>query len=106
MDDETDDKLLEIVRHGFRQQFERGDKMALLDCIGWCDRYGLPLPRWALTALSEASGRYLSGVSSNFHDALFGTKKTIGRHSNPSTARKESHELLFDSVTALRNIGL
>ena len=105
MDDETLDKHLEIVRKDFRDKFEAGDKLALLDCIRWCSHYNLPFPGWALSFLSDASGKYLSGVSSNFHDALFGAKRKMGRHSNAATKRRESHELLFDIVTALRNHG-
>ena len=105
MDEETHQKHLEVVRTGFREQFEGGEKLALLDCIRWCHRYGLPLPRWALTVLSNASGKYLSHVSANFHDALFGARKETGRHSNPATRRRESHQLLFDIVTALKKRG-
>ena len=105
MDDETLDKHLEIVRKVFRDKFEAGDKLALLDCIRWCSHYKLPFPGWALSVLSGASGKYLKGASSNFHDALFGARRELGRHSNAATRRRESHELLFDIVTALRNHG-
>ena len=108
MDEETYQKHLVVIRNGFREQFESGDKLALLDCIRWCHEYGLPFPHWALAALSRASGKYLVGVSSNFHDALFGARKDIGRHSNPATARRasRSHQLIYDLVTILRQRGL
>ena len=105
MDDEDYQKHLEIVQHGFREQFEGGENLALLDCIRWCHRYGLPLPHWALTVLSIASANYLSRVSANFHDALFGARKDTGRHSNPAMRRRESHQLLFDIVAALKKRG-
>ena len=106
MDDEDYQKHLEVVRNGFRKQYQSGDKLALLDCVRWCHSYHVPLPLWALAALSNASGKYLSGISSNFHDALFGALKGTGRHSNPATARREPHQLLYDIVTALRKHGL
>ena len=105
-DDEDYQKHLEVVQKGFREQYQSGDKLALLDCIRWCHRYSVPVPHWAIAVLSNASGKYLSGVSSNFHDALFGAHKETGRHSDPATARRESHQLLYDIVTALRNHGL
>ena len=105
MDDESYKKHLEVVQHGFRAQFERGDKLALLDCIRWCDANALPLPHWALTVLSKAAGKYLLGVSATLHDALFGARKDTGRHANLATGRRESHHLLFDIVTALKQAG-
>ena len=106
IDEETHAKHLEVVQKRFREQYQSGDKLALLDCIRWCHRYSVPAPHWAIAVLSKASGYYLSGVSDNFHDALFGARKDTGRHSNPATARRESHQLLYDIVTALRNHGL
>ena len=107
VDDEDYQKHLEVVQKGFRSQFEDGDPLALLDCIRWCESYGVTIPAWARFVLSNASDRYLSGVSSNFHDALFGARKKDGRHSNPRTARRETrhHQLIYDLVFALRRHG-
>ena len=107
MDVETYDKFSEVARDGFREQYESGDKLALIDCIRWCDRHDLSLPRWALVALSQAAGKYLDGVSENLHDAVFGAQKAVGRHANPRTARRDSvsHQLIFDVVTALKTHG-
>lgn len=107
VDDEDHQKHLEVVQKGFRSQFEDGDTLALLDCIRWCESYGVPIPAWARIVLSNASDKYLSGVSSNFHDALFGARKKDGRHSNPRTARRETrhHQLIYDLVFALRLRG-
>lgn len=107
MDDETYGRLLKVARDGFREQYESGDKLALLDCIRFCDQNDIPLRRWAIAELSEAAGRYLQGVSVNFHDAVLGARKEDGRHSNPATKRRASlsHQLLFDVVTALKDHG-
>jgi hypothetical protein len=107
VDDEDHQKHLEVVENGFRSQFEKGDVLALLDCIRWCDSYGLSIPVWVRSELSKASNKYLSGDSDNFHDALFGERKKIGRHSKPSRTRLENrrHQLTFDLVFALRQRG-
>lgn len=106
-DEDDYEKHVDVVEKGFRGQFEDGDKLALLDCIRWCETYHLTIPAWARVELSIASGKYLSGVSSNFHDALFGARKKEGRHSNPRTARLETrpHQLIFDLVSALKRHG-
>jgi hypothetical protein len=108
LDNEDHQKHIEVIEKGFRRQFEAGDELALLDCIRWCDSYHLTIPAWVRSVLSTASNKYLSGVSSNFHDALFGAKKKDGRHSNPRTARQETrqHQLAYDLVIALRQHGL
>ena len=106
MDEETYRQHLEVVRYGFRNQFDSSDKLAVLDCVRWCEEYGLPLPSWALKELSGAVGRYLSGDSKNFHLALLGPS-TAGRHGNPLTRRRyqREHQLWFDLVCALRKVG-
>ncbi len=103
VDDEDHEKHLHVVQHSFRKQFDDGDKLALLDCIRWCEEYGVELPGWALRELSIAAGRYLYGVSQNYHVALLGAI-TPGRHGNPATRRRyeQEHQLWFDLVWALR----
>ena len=43
MDDEDYQKHLKVVRNGFREQYQSGDKLAVLDCVRWCHSYHVPL---------------------------------------------------------------
>ena len=107
MDEETRRKHLEIVEKGFRAQFEDGDKLVLLECVRWCDDYDLPLPRWALVALSQVAGRYLYREKDTLDNALFGSKVRMGRLANRATARRHSRkdQLIYDTVFALKRAG-
>ena len=107
MDEETRANHLEVVQKGFRRQFDDGDKLALLDCIRWCDDYDLPLPRWALVALSQVAGRYLERKKDTLDEALFGSRVRMGRLAHRATARRQSRkdQLIYDTVVALNRTG-
>ena len=57
MDDEDYQKHLEIVQKWFRSQFENGDTLALLDCIQWCEDYGLTISVYILAVGGSVGGR-------------------------------------------------
>ena len=107
MDDEDYQKHMEIVKIALRGEFESGDKLALLDCIRWCDEYGLHLPNWALETLSRVAGLYLSRKKDTLDEALFGSKVRMGRLARPATARRvsRSDQFIYDTVVALRRRG-
>ena len=101
-------KLVEGKLEELRQEHEDGDKLALLDCIMWCDNYGCSLPEWALTELAQIAFKYLDGQVDNLHNAYLGAASGVGgRHSNPVTARREraQRQLYLDVETALRERG-
>ena len=107
MDEESLRKHLEVVQHGFRENFQGGNRLALLDCIRWCDDYGLSLPTWALQALSRVAGQYLEKKKDTLDEALFGSKVRHGRLAHPATSRRQvrNDQLTFDTVFALRKKG-
>ena len=101
------DKIAEVAEVGYLDLFRKGDRLALLDCLIWCNEHSLRLPRWATDELAKSAQRYLDRTSENFHDAVFGARKDVGRHAQPATKRANQHtdQLLFDVVTALRKKG-
>ena len=107
MDEETLTKHYEAVRDDFRVQFRNGDRLALLDCIMWCDDYALSLPTWALQALSRIARQYMEREKDTLDDALFGSKVKYGRLAHPATSRRQLHDdqLTYDTVFALRKRG-
>lgn len=121
MPDELDREKLEIERdealyrqyceallNDFRDDFERGEKFALLACLIFCDRSQLSLPHWALHELALASLRYTSRSSEDFHNAIFGAQnKPVGRYAHRGTKRKKEreHQVWFDIVWALKQQG-
>ena len=99
--------MLAGIRHGFRKQFESGDKLAFLDCIRWCDDYGVPLPHWALMVLSQVARLYLYKTKDTLDEALFGSKVRTGRRAKLTTDRLQSRkdQLLYNTVVALKLRG-
>jgi hypothetical protein len=66
---------------------EKKDPLALLDCVTFCNRYGLPLPSWVTDALASAFGRYLANEARDLDAALFGSRRR-GRSADPRTRRQ------------------
>ena len=55
MEDDIHKAIEEHVAHFLRKEYERkeeegGNKLALLDCINFCDEYHLTVPPWAPTS--------------------------------------------------------
>ena len=99
--------LEEALAQKYLRRFQEGDKLALMDCVVICAVENITMPRWARHELAWVFLRYLYGTSDNLDDALFGAKKSPGRHSKPATKRREEaqHQLWFDIVTALKEDG-
>jgi hypothetical protein len=98
---------LSFIQSVLKDSYYNGDKLALLHCINWCEEHGLNIPAWARSELSNGAKKYLRGTSENFHDAIFGARKRVGRHSQDSTRNREQrqYQLIVDIVAALANEG-
>jgi hypothetical protein len=116
MSDQPDREQLDMEQNAilaawltdYREAFQGGDKMALLECVIFCDTSDVPLPRWALAKLAAAADAYISRTSENFHDAIFGAAlKPVGRHAQAATKRRDEveHQRWFDIVWALKQQG-
>ena len=92
----------------YLRRLQAGDGLALLDCVVLCHEEKYPIPGWARYALAMVAQRYLSGTFATLDDALFGAKKSIGRHSNLATKRRKAaqHQLWFDIASAYKANGL
>jgi hypothetical protein len=90
------------------ERFRGRDQLALLDCVVLCDEENYPIPRWARCASAMMAQRYLCGLSATLDDALFGAKKSPGRHSKAATKRRKEaqHQLWFDIISAHKANGL
>lgn len=97
--------LTEYVRGHLRREYERGEELALLDCVVICSENHISLPFWALRALASAFTGYLSEKNAKLEEQLFGKRR--GRHAKLATARREraEHLLWFDIVAALEARG-
>ena len=92
----------------YLRRLQAGDGLALLDCAMLCHEEKYPIPRWARYALAMVAQRYLSGTFATLDDALFGAKKSPGRHSKAATKRRKEaqHQLWFDIISAHKANGL
>ena len=99
--------LEEALAQNYWKRVQKGDKLALMDCVVICAVENIVIPRWARHELARVFLRYLYGTSDNLDDALFGAKKSPGRHSKAVTKRRKDaqHQLWFDIVTALKEDG-
>jgi len=90
------------------KRFRARDRLALLDCVVLCDEENCATPRWARVVLAKMARRYLSGLSATLDDGLLGPKRSVGRHSNPATKRRQEaqHQLWFDISSAHKANGL
>jgi hypothetical protein len=82
-----------------RDQFEAGDRGALLAAIRECARCDIPLPAWAAVAYIEAYERVLNlDVNEVAWDAVFGKPYLTGTHLGALRKTRKLRPIVWSTV--------